>query len=371
MPTLPTLGQLYANFKAEVIYRVPALNNFGVGSNLDALAGASAALADSTTAICLDGVRSRVLSLAVGAEIDAFAADWYGSGKIPRKPATKATGTISVTRTTPSGNVTFTLGDVLRTISDGVTVDVEVTATTTILSTASSGTLPVQALLAGVDTNVVEGTSWEGVGITGSGNFSYTNLERLAGGSDEEEDGEYILRIQGWPEMQQAATARALELAAQTVPGVSFVTLDPSTMWDTAVPYLSLYVGDPDGAGNATLATQAATAAQAFAAAGDEVRGFPAAREEFDIALSVKLSRLDVDLATLESTIVENVLAYTNKIPAGRTYFASQAETAAHLADQTIVVSADQTSPTLREIVPNLSYNALRAVNVTVSFTRG
>ncbi|MCI0346433.1 MAG: baseplate J/gp47 family protein, partial [Chloroflexi bacterium] len=193
MTTLPTFNELYDAGKSEIRSRNPDLTDFNEGSNLDAVTGAGAMLADEVLRYVIDLFAAQFVDTAEGVDLDALAADRFG---LTRKPAAGAVGTVTFTRGGSSGVLTIPAGTTLRATVNGESVtfttddDVDMAAAETAADATATCTVT------GATGNVAAGTVTTIVdAIPGDATATVTNADRFAGGAPEETDDAFRDRI--------------------------------------------------------------------------------------------------------------------------------------------------------------------------------
>lgn len=354
MTALPTFDELYDAGKAEAEARDSRLTDWNPGSVLDALAGAAAALADLVLGVVVDLFRAHFLDTATDADLDALVLDRFG---LSRQAASYAVGTLTFTRGVAVGDLLIPGGTRVQATVDGLTVVVATDADTTMASAESTVDVLATATVLGRDGNVAAGTLTTILdAIPGDASATVTNAARFAGGEAEETDEALRDRARRYYRSLRRGTVDALRDGAVSVAGVTYATVDESTVPPASGGYVSVYVGDPDGSGNTALAAAVAAELEDYRAAGVEVRVFGATREEIDLYLTIRYVT-GSDVSALRTAIRASVLAYVDSLDPGETLYESQVEKAAIVSD--LVVDAKQTTPT-GDAVPSQAYNALR-----------
>jgi uncharacterized phage protein gp47/JayE len=262
---IPTFNELQDAAKAEIQLRNPALTDFNEGSNLDAISGAAAVMADEVIRIALARFAEVFFDTATGAALDALAQDRFG-GRIVRKPATASIGTVRWTRNA-AGAYTILAGTRFRVSVGTQTVTVQTTSAVSMLAADTFVDLPVQATVTGRATNVAAGKTWQILDtLLADPSATATNPEPLAGGSDAETDEAFRDRIRRVYDALVRGTVSALEVGAMNVPGVAIVTVDESEVESSGWVYV--YIGDPDARSNSALAALVAVELINWRAAG-------------------------------------------------------------------------------------------------------
>ncbi len=365
--TIPTFDDLYNAAKAETQARQPALTDYSDGSALDAITGGGAVLADMQIRADLDAAAAKYIAIATGADLDTAVTDIFPA--CVRQAESASVGTLTFTRGGSSGVVEILAGTVVTATVNGQTVtfttdtNVYMTGSTVNASAHCSATGTVGNVAAGVVTKIP-------TPIPDDTTATVTNADRFVGGAATETDDAYRARAQAYPLTLRRGTVAALEEGALSVPGVSYVTVDESLLSTDATVYV--YVGDPDGRGNAALAALVATELENWRAAGVLVVVDPAAREEVSVGLAVTV-KAGAGTDALKTAIRAAVLAYTSSIASGAPMYLSALESAA------IRVSSDVRGavaiitggvPAADGVTPTVPQNALRCLSsaLTVVF---
>lgn len=363
MPTLPTFQELYDAARAEIQLRRPDLTDFNEGSNLDAITGAAAVLADETSRVAVALFAAQFFDTAVGADLDALVQDRFG-GALARKPATAAIGTVTWTRDA-AGAYVIPAGTRMRATIGSVTITVQTTAAVTLLSTDTSVDLPVQATVTGRASNAAAGTLEEVVDVQiADPGATATNAQPLAGGSDAETDESLRDRVRRQYSTLRRGTVASLEAGALSVPGVAVVTVDESDVESSGWVYL--YVGDPDARSNDTLAALVATEIVNWRAAGVLVEVTGAERQEKSMALSIAVER-GADQLTIAAAIRAAIVAYGDTLGPGERVRYSRLEQACHQASELVV--AAQVDNLQGDVTPSADYRAIRFTPETISLS--
>ena len=250
MPDLPTADELYEAGKAEVVSRDSRLTDWEEGSALDAIVGSGAVQADEVVQVLVDLFAAQFVDTAEGTDLDALASDRFG---LSRQSATYSIGPVTLGRTVSTSAETVPAGQVFTGTVDGETIEVTLDSAVNFAIGETSKTGAVTATETGrasnVDVGVIDTVPSPPAAIS---DLTVTNGERLAGGAAEESDEDFRARIRRYFTTLRKGTVAALEAGALTVDGVEFATVDESTMATSG--WVSVYIGDPEGAGNAALA---------------------------------------------------------------------------------------------------------------------
>ena len=365
---LPTFDALYDIGKSEIQSRNPELTDFNDGSNLDALTGMAAALANEGDRLTISYFAARFLDTAEGDDLDAVVADRFPAMD-PRNEASAAVVPLVVTRGASTGVLEVPAGQSVRATVNGRSVTFTVDSAAYMAAAATTITVNATCSATGASGNIAAGTLTTFVGgLPGDSTATVTNAVRAAGGAVVESDDRFRDRARRYHGTLRRATVAALESAALTVPGVYFATVDESLMDPSDGGYVSVYVGDPDARANAALTAEVVTAIDLVRAAGVRVVVASSVREEFALAATLYV-RTGSDLVAIQAAAVAAIGAYSDSLAPNSTFYLSRAESAAiGVADD--VLGCSVTSPTTDQ-VPTLGYNALRvpAASLTLTIT--
>jgi len=175
---------------------------------------------------------SAYIDFATGVNLDRVAA-LLG---VTRKPATKATGTVTFSRSTPaSSDIYIPLGTRVSTSGDNPII-FETTQGVTLTAGSTSVDAPIQAVEAGTAGNVAANTITVIVDPI-SGIESVNNSSPTTGGADTESDASLRLRAKQAVEGFGGGTVAAIESAIKAVDGVidALVTEDTTNHTVTAI----------------------------------------------------------------------------------------------------------------------------------------
>lgn len=363
--TLPTFDQLHAAGKTEVQTRNPALSDWNQGSTLDAVIGGGAVIADEVLRLLLGRFAAQFVDTARGDDLDALAADRF---RLTRKAAAAAVGSLTFAQSGSAPDpVTVPAGTVCRATVNGRSVSFETLSDVVVpalggeaparaqcTETGSAGNVDVDTITVVVDT------------IVGAVDLTVTNDERFVGGMAAELDPAFRDRIRRFFTTQRRGTVAALEAGALNVAGVSFVTISEAFVAPEDGGYVAVYVGDPDGRGNAALADAVEEELENWRSAGVEVRVEAAEREEIPLELTITIRR-GSDQGTLAGLIRAAILAYTDNIGPGVTLYLSQVTAAAHAAS-TAIRGVGIDDPTV-DTAPSDPYKAMRVLSTAIALT--
>lgn len=364
MPVAPTsFADLLALAQTEITTRDPTLTDFSEGSNLDALAGANAVLADETNRIALNYYRSHLLDFAEGTDLDTLALDRFG---LERNTASSSVGTVTWTEGSAS-SYTIPAGTVLEgTGPDGATFS----ATTTVAAVSDAGRpIPVQAVSTGRATNVPAGSlTAPSSAFTADPTATVTLASRMAGGADDEKDEQFRARLRLYYNTLSEATRSAVIRAVTSVPGVYYAI--PSMLYNSDGSFVFVYVADADGAGNSALVSLAQTALDSTIALGIKAKAVAAVRQEFRLELVLTIPAGN-DQTTAAARVRAAVLDYANNVPIGHSAYLSEIYRRAHNAYAPLIdITATSNSAAFVTVDPLASTHTLRLASgdLSVSF---
>ena len=358
-----TFAQLKTASQSEVTRLAPTLTDYREGSNLDAVTGAAAVVADT---VILHGVvtqRECFVETAEGAALDRLIESRTG-GAVVRLPATAARTTLTLTRSSYAGAYTFTAGKAVTGVApDGTTITFTADAEVVLSAPSSSTTIAVTCSVTGPDGNVPAATLVTSTLPTG---LALTQPSRAAGGNNAETDDYYRGRYRLFLQARQQGTPAALEYAARTVATVRFAAVDESNIGGAAGTVV-IYIADSTGEGSEALAEDVLYAIDyaefnglvGARSAGAVVDVVAAVREEVvDLEFTVKIR---AGSGISEDDVKTAVLAYFDTLEPGATLYPSAPEEAIRqISDD--VLDAEMTNPTGPR-APTLPYNSVRTAD--------
>lgn len=367
MSTLPTFDELYELAKAEVIARNPLLTDWEEGSDLDALTGGGAILADQVIRICVDLFAARFVTTASGDDLDAAVTDLYPD--LTRIAAAGARGTLTFDRGSNTGSILVpALTTATGTAADGTTLTFETTADGTIDSVDDTVDIPARCTTTGsagrLDAGAID-TITSVITDDLAGDMTVTNADRFVGGNDVETDDAYRARAQQYPASLSLGTVAAVELAALSAPGVAYATVDESEVASSG--YVYVYIADEDGRANDALAADAQSLVDDVRAAGVLVQVLPTTRELVDMTVTVYVASGKAT-ATLQAAISAAVLAFSNGLaPSVSMYLSAVAAAAIAVSTDIRGAVATSTATTGAAITPSATQNAIRIDSTALS----
>ena len=358
-PNLPLYSELKDAAEAGIQLAQPDLNDFRAGSNLDALTGGMAIVADTVIYHGLVVQRECFTETAEGVALERLITSRGGPARLD---ATAATTPLTLTRGSYSGSYTMSAGHaVTGTSADGSTITFTVTTTTTLGGAASSALIPVTCSETGPDGNVAAGTLISSSLPTG---LTLTQPSRAAGGNVEETDLKYLSRYKLFLRARQQGTPEALEFAARTVAGIRFAAVDESAIQGES-GHVTVYVADSTGEGSSELAALATTAIDTTVidgrtgarGAGVQAVVVAAVREEIAIEVTVTVR----SAAITEDMVADAVVDFMATLDPGALLYQSALEEAIRQISND-VLDAEQTVPSAAT-APTQRYNSLRTAD--------
>jgi hypothetical protein len=357
---LPTFDALYQIARGEIQARNPNLTDFEPGSNLDAVSGASAGLADEVIRIAVLLFAELFVDTASEAGVEALALDRFD---LTRNPATPARGEWTWSEGIPGSAYTIPAGTQLQVVSNGIARTVITRSAVSLQAGQSSIPIPVETSQEGRDQNLPAGLDVTVIDtIPADPTATVTATDRLAGGSDIEPIEVFKDRIRAFFGTVVRGTVEALRFGARTVPGVSGVAV----IEDLPDPPVTVVVGDPDGNSNSTLADLVAVELDNWRAAGIQVVVEGAIRQEVPIALDVLVVQ-GATAGTVSEAIKDSIAAYGDTLQPNQTAQLSQITLATHQASD-LVIGARVTSTTTN-ILPDTLASAIRFPQTGITLT--
>lgn len=358
MAEVSTFAELQQAAQAAVQNEDATLTDFTEGSNLSGVIGAAATLAEESQQLAVRLFRQLFFGTAQDEALDTLALDRLD---LERPGASAAIGEVAWTRDAGVGSpYDVPEGFIVRGISQGVTVDYEVTTTTAIPVSPVPTLVPVRATSTGRDGNLPAGTvTTIPTPLAADPAATITNPERMAGGAARLTNDEFRAFIRRFE--SAVGTLGAIESGALTVDGVRVASAS-----EPSVGTVLLYVGDPDAAGNQALADAVDAVMINFRGGGIRVQVLPAAREVPALQIALVIAA-DSDQPSIEAACRAEIVAYGETIPAGEPAYVSQIEAACHRASALVASATVNTTQTT--IQPSAAQNAIRFELGSITFT--
>lgn len=362
---IPTFQQLYDVSKAETQARNPSLTDFEEGSNLDALTGANAVLADLVLRQALSYFQALFVDTATGTDLDALALDRFG---LERKAASAAYGYVTFTRDGTTDAEEIPAGTTLRATVAGVSVTFTTDSSIEIADGSSTASVRATCSTTGTSGNVAENTVTTIVDTLDDETITATNAERMVGGAAEETDAAFRDRIRRYFSTLRRGTVAALAAGAISVGGVAFAAVDESHRMAADGGYVLVLVADSEGYSNAALVEDVEVELENWRAAGIWVQVEGAERQEETITLVLGVDT-GSDQGVIRDAVKAVVLEYTNNLDPGATMYLSAISHAAHSAS-TAIRYVTISVPTA-DVAPSSETSIVRVASsgLTLTFT--
>ena len=339
---LQNFTTLVQNMAASVQGSAAQLIDLSVGSVLRALLEACASIALWMQWLILQVLSMTRAATSSGADLDSWMADF----SLTRLPGAQAMGGVSFSRYTSGITAIVPVGTKVMT-NDGSQSFSVVAQTSNVAwngnggyvleATATSITLPVQAVLPGVAGNVLPGS----VGLLTTaipGIDTVSNALIFSGGVNTESDTAFRARFQIYINSRSLATAGAIEFAiASLQQGLRYAVLENVDTLGNFLPgNFCVVVDDGTGAPPDALLTSASAAVEAvrpigttYSVRGPETIGI-------SVAMSAAISNTQ-NAAQIALSIQQNVLSWIAGLPIGGTLAVSKIEALAHGTDPSVV----------------------------------
>jgi uncharacterized phage protein gp47/JayE len=332
---IKNFSDLYANGQTKALLRSSRLTTLSwtPGYMIDIVTGLAATIGEEASRIAVELNAKHYFSQASGDDLDTLALDHY---KLRRNDGVSAVGIARFSRAgVGAGNVSIPAGAILET-ADGL----QFVTTNSPLMTGLEIDANIAAVVPGssgivaADTIVVINP----LSALSDASVQVTNPEGTAGGSEEETDAEFRVRIIAWFATLRRGTTLAIETGALWTGAVKNAVLDESVYPPT------VYIADVTGGANvaleaavqaelvnwrsagiqvnvvgASVITQPITVALTFSAGSDT----SSVRDQVEAAIIAEISTLDIGETLYTSSIVsaaksiEGVLDCVVSNPAG------------------------------------------------------
>ena len=219
---LQSFTTLVQNMAAAVQSAATQLLDLTVGSTLRAILEANASIGLWMQWLILRVLQATRAATSDGADLDSWMADF----SVSRLPALAASGTVTMSRFTPTAAAFIPTGALVRT-ADGMQTFAIVPATQhpefnsmkdgyTLLAGVATLDVPVQATVPGVSGNVLA-ASISQLATAVPGIDSVTNAQRLQGGVDTETDSAFRARFTTFIDSRSRATPLAVGYAIANI----------------------------------------------------------------------------------------------------------------------------------------------------------
>jgi uncharacterized phage protein gp47/JayE len=363
---LQNFATLIQNMAAGVQGSAASLIDLSVGSVLRALLEACASVALWMQWLILQVLSMTRAATSSGPDLDSWMADF----SFTRLPGSFAIGQVTFSRYTVGISTVVNVGVTVST-NDGsqsftVMADPSNPAWNgsngySVPPTATSVTVPVQAVKAGAAGNVQPGT----IGLIGTaipGIDTVTNALSFGGGADAETDAAFRARFQLYINSRSLATAGAIEFAVASLQQASRYTVleNVDTQGNPQPGNFVVIVDDGTGVSQPNLIGSAITAVDAVRPIGSTYAVQGPVAINVSVAMSVSTSNPQT-AAQVEASIQANVLAWISGLPIAGTLAISKIDALAHNTDPSVVsvtgttingVATDVTAPVNGVLLP-------------------
>ncbi len=311
MSAAPTLQDYFDAGKAEAIDRRPDLT-FDEGDISEFYMYASSAMADHLTGYVAGRIKATYLDGAIGDDLSTLGDDHWN---IQRNDAVAATGVLTFSRVNhTAGGGTIPAGTTVSTVADALGKTVQFTTDSDLVFGATDEILTVNATAS--DTGLTGNTDVNKIVLIVPQLFdpiiTVNNVDRFAGGTEQEADENYRERIRQYPSTIRRGTLAALEYGALTIAGVATAVADDSAN-DGAV---AVYITDSSGSSSPTLVAAVATELVNWRAAGIAVNVSGGELVAQDVAVTLTV-RAGINTTTLVTLIQSAVTARLKKLRIG------------------------------------------------------
>jgi uncharacterized phage protein gp47/JayE len=371
LPSRQDLTAIGVDFLVQNATKIDPNVVLTLGSDANLFVGSTSEVGYAIVLQLLFGLTRLLLDGATGDDLDRYALDRYGQ-QIPRKGAAPAVGPVNMYRlsnvagagtipsgtviVTPSGFQYITTGNASFTNS-GAPTDLEV------------DNIPVRAVQAGTAFQATANqlNAFKQPGSNFDPTITVNNPVSTAGGADAEIDDVYRERIRSYWLTARRGILSAIELGAQSVPGV--VSADADEVINglgQPARLVNLYIADSSGVANAQLAALVLTALSDYRAAGIQVIISTSIPQIPQITLHLTF-QAGVDTVTLSAQIQAAIVAYVNSLPVNGTLTLSGLGTVLQRFTQSgLIVTQGTILAPVGDIVPALG-STLRATLASVT----
>lgn len=373
----PSFDELFDLGKAEAQLKRPRLA-VRVGDISHMLISGAAAMADRLIGWFSERIAATFLDGAQGDDLTQLASDHWA---ITRRAATKAAGTVTVTRASADAtSQTLAIGTVVATTRDSRGAEVRyitLTAASWAVSTNGARTVNVEAETAGVAGNLAAINLITRLVSSppAGGTYSITSSTQPAGGAEQESDADLRDRVRRYPSTLRRGTLYALEYGALST---SNAGVSKANAIQSETGLVTVYVSDASGASSGTthevdpdlvddglMTTRVAIELLNWACAGSLVQVSGGAVQTVNITVSLSV-RLGVDVTQLIADVEDAISARVNRLTIGDTLYKSDIVNAVKAVDPDNIVNVTVDLPAT-DTVPTTPGNIIRAGTITVN----
>jgi hypothetical protein len=338
---VPSQQDLYDLYKNEVQAVNPDLTDFEDGSKLDSLGGGFSTAGQEVVKLIIDQFAKTFFDTAHGPEVtggtddlENLAIDHFGD-EFARPEAAPAVGVVAFSRpTSAAGNVTINAGTIVKTEKDSNGVEQRFATEATVTMTGLSINASVEAVVAGAEGNVQNGTVTVIETALTDPTVVVTNAATFTGGEAEDTDAEYREFIRNKIETLRGATKAAIEAAALNVAGIETATAIEDMIavkeWDIGgnatvgdyfrIPRVRLFIADANGTASQALIDNVADAIFSVRACGVRIETIGASALSLNWTASIVLDPGGPNFALFSSDpqlIIDSMEQYLRDLPIG------------------------------------------------------
>ncbi|MGA9865701.1 MAG: baseplate J/gp47 family protein [Acetobacteraceae bacterium] len=370
---LQSFTTLIQNMAAAVQSAASQMLDLTVGSTVRAILEANASIALWLQWLILQVLQSTRAATSTGADLDTWVADFT----LTRLPAVAATGNVTFSRFTATGQAVVPPGALVRT-SDGTQTFAVVTDTTNPAWSPSEGgyvvpagvsavTVPVSAQTAGSSGNV-QPAAIALLAAAIPGIDAVTNPEALTSGLDAESDAALRARFQGFIQSRPRATPAAVGYAVASVQqGLQYV-LEENLNSAGVSTMGSFIVTVDDGSGNpsSTLLSSVQSAIEAVRPVGSTFAVQPPTIVSVPVGLSISVGQ-GAPSPTISANVASALSAFINALPIGAPLPLTRVAQVAYGVDSQIQnVTNIQINGAMSDLLPSPT-SVIKASSVAVS----
>lgn len=320
--TIPSPDQLRGDFKAATQSRRPTLTDWTTGSNLDALAWATALVGEEVLLEALRRFNNLFFSTNDRGALVTLIQDRFAD-QLVVQGETAAIGTLTLSRPDASaGDIIVLPGD---TFFDADFPDITFTADSADVLVGTSLDVPITCVITGTIGNLGPGTIETVVRDLGDASITISNADRLAGGAPEETIEELKALVRTFYQSLRLATVPAIKVGAKSVAGVRVVRVDESHIAPEDGGYINVLVGDAEGNANSALTEAVDLALVNYIAGGAMWLVGEVSRQVYSIEVTIKTPS-PLDFGPMVGPVREALLTYGYSLEVEATLYTSQLE---------------------------------------------
>lgn len=372
----PSFVDLVNLGKAEAVLKRPSLG-LRVGDISEMLISGAAAMADRIIGWAAERFAATYVDGAAGDDLTQLAADHWS---IQRLDATKATGQVTVTRSSADATAqTLPIGTVVATERDSQGNSVQYVTTTAAswaISTNGARTVNVEAVEAGTIGNLaaINLVTRLVSNPPAGGTYAITSSTQPGGGTAEETDEDLRDRIRQFPSTIRRGTLAALEYGSRSTTGAG---VSKATATQDSTGLVTVYVSDASGGSSGTskmvapttiddgtMTAKVAVELLNWACAGSSVVVTGGAIQTVNITVALVV-KLGVDVNQLITDVQAAIEARVNKLKIGDTLYLSDIINAVKSVDPDNIVNVAMVTPVV-DTAPSTPGSLIRPGVITV-----